>query len=289
VSDETFPYSEIFYSIQGEGQFTGVPTVWLRYFGCNLQCNGFGQTDPTDPSTYELPYKDFDVNSVTKVEDLPVWSKGCDSSYSWSALYKHLIPNEHPAVIAGKLIAQTPTNCFEAPYGGVHLCFTGGEPMLPRSQRCTERIWDELKYYGPVPEGVTFETNGTKPIIEEHLKEMMYDTCILFSVSPKLWTVSGEKNEKAIRPDIVRNYAAMGDVQLKFVMGNDDRQWEELLRVVDQFGEVGIQENIWVMPVGATMESQDEIAGVVASRAIKYGFKVSARVHCYLWGNVIGV
>jgi len=44
-------FSEIFYSIQGEGEYTGVPTAWLRFFLCNLQCNGFGQKDPTDEST----------------------------------------------------------------------------------------------------------------------------------------------------------------------------------------------------------------------------------------------
>ena len=44
-------YSEIFRSIQGEGIYTGVPTVWLRMFGCNLECNGFGQDDPTDPDS----------------------------------------------------------------------------------------------------------------------------------------------------------------------------------------------------------------------------------------------
>ena len=54
-------YSEVFHSIQGEGHYTGRPTVWLRFFLCNLQCNGFGQIDPTNESTYELPYKDFDV------------------------------------------------------------------------------------------------------------------------------------------------------------------------------------------------------------------------------------
>ena len=44
-------YSETFYSAQGEGQYVGIPSLWMRFFLCNLQCNGFGQKDPTDPST----------------------------------------------------------------------------------------------------------------------------------------------------------------------------------------------------------------------------------------------
>ena len=76
-----YHYSEIFYSMQGEGHYTGVPTLWLRFFLCNLQCNGFGQLKPTEPSTWQLPYDDLDVTPYKTMEELPVFPYGCDSSY----------------------------------------------------------------------------------------------------------------------------------------------------------------------------------------------------------------
>ena len=34
--------TEAFYSVQGEGRFVGVPSIFLRLFGCNFKCRGFG-------------------------------------------------------------------------------------------------------------------------------------------------------------------------------------------------------------------------------------------------------
>lgn len=37
--DERLKINEIFYSIQGEGEYTGVPSVFIRFAGCNLNCD----------------------------------------------------------------------------------------------------------------------------------------------------------------------------------------------------------------------------------------------------------
>ena len=36
--------NEIFYNIQGEGYYTGVPAIFIRFSGCNLNCE-FCDTD----------------------------------------------------------------------------------------------------------------------------------------------------------------------------------------------------------------------------------------------------
>lgn len=38
MEQDTLKVSEIFYSIQGEGEFVGTPAVFIRFFGCNLNC-----------------------------------------------------------------------------------------------------------------------------------------------------------------------------------------------------------------------------------------------------------
>jgi len=301
--DKEHLYSEIFYSIQGEGKYTGVPTAWLRYFSCNLQCNGFGQDFPTNPSTHELPYKDINPADYDTMEELPVFDKGCDSSYSWASKFKCLQHSDTADVIVDKIAEavsteSNPEGLFHHPktLQPIHMCFTGGEPMLKNAQLASVEILKRMRGTCNIPSSITFETNGTQPLTEEFTNlfenKGMFSGELFFSVSPKLYNVSGEKPEKAIKPDVVRQYQYLSGVkngQLKFVVRDKPEVWDELEKVIEQFRYAGVQYPVWIMPVGATVEEQESSAGDVAEKAFKKGYNVSSRVHCYLWGNKIGV
>jgi 7-carboxy-7-deazaguanine synthase len=312
MPDKKYTYSEIFHSIQGEGHYTGVPTAWIRFFLCNLQCDGFGQMFPTKPETYDLPYADFDASKIERVEDLPVWEKGCDSSYTWSKKYKHLMGQETGPVLAQKIVdimknEHNPEGWFRHPLSGHHnhLCITGGEPLMKLSQMAFLDIYEALTIMpgGPIaetsymaaenlPSSITWETNGTQRLSDDFVKLVkspLFKPEAFFSVSPKLWTVAGEKREKAIKPDIVKSYYDVSDKgQLKFVVGPEKEQWEELDEVVALFREAGVKYPIWIMPTGARLEEQEKDAGDVARMAFERGYNVSGRMHVYLFGNAIG-
>lgn len=305
-------YSEIFYSFQGEGHYTGVPTAWIRLWGCNLSCDGFGQEHPDKPETWELPYKDFDTSLIKVVEELPVWHRGCDSSYSWESKFRHLAKLETADVIAKKL-----TDCITSksnPDGifhnrlhsfangpihigtpakvatNIHLAFTGGEPMM--NQTAIVDILSELELSNNLPSDITIETNGTRPITTEFAKFISDISAkgvrIFWSVSPKLW-ISGENIEKTILPEVVSNYATYRDHgQLKFVMDNSERSWNQLEDAVQKYRDLGIDWPVWIMPVGADLEMQNEVGPAVARETLSRGYNVAARVHTFVFGNSIG-
>jgi len=297
MTDKKYIYSEIFHSIQGEGHYTGVPTAWIRFFLCNLQCDGFGQKFPTKPETYELPYNDFDAHSVDRVEDLPVWDKGCDSSYTWSKKFKHLMGQATGAELAEKLVnimknEHNPDGLFMHPLSKQHnhLCITGGEPLMRHAQNAFIDIYNNLG--DNIPSSITWETNGTQKLSDDYKNLIQSDSFkpeAFFSVSPKLWTVAGEKREKAIKPEIVREYYDLSKTgQLKFVVGQTKEEWQDLDEVVTMFRDAGVHYPIWIMPVGAREEEQSATAGDVAKMAFERGYNVAGRMHVYLFGNAIG-
>lgn len=309
--ETTFKYSEIFHSFQGEGIYTGRSTAWIRFFLCNLSCDGFGQKDPTDPSTYVLPYKDVDVSLYKNIEDLPVFEYGCDSSYTWAKKYRHLAHDDTPQRIVEKISQSfahesNPLGLFRHPLTmqETHMAFTGGEPML--NQPAMIAIMNAFHEAGNIPRNVTVETNGTRAI-----KEPMCDMIDLFqtssefgglvddergstewfwSCSPKLWSTAGEKPKKAIRPDVVAAYAeASNHGQLKYVVNGTPESWKEVEEHTKRFREAGVDWDVYIMPVGATKEEQeDPMVAEIAVEAMKRGYHVSGRLHCYVFGNKIG-
>ena len=309
MADKKYYYSEVFNSIQGEGLYTGQWTLWLRFFLCNLQCNGFGQIDPTNPDTYDLPFEDFDASTVDRVEDLPVWEKGCDSSYTWSKKFKHLMGQKTARELVD-LIRET-TKTETNPEGNflhpesqqtAHMCFTGGEPLMRHAQNAFMEMWECFKFDQNLPDSVTFETNGTQMLSDQFFDYItnkgLYNTPMFFSCSPKLWTVAGEKGDKAIKPEVVAQYAHASGVindqwkrpngQLKFVLGDKKEMWDEVDDVINNFRAAGVHWPVYIMPVGATVEEQEDSGGKVAEIAFKKGYNVSGRLHCHLFGNAIG-
>lgn len=290
--------SEMFFSFQGEALHAGKPSVWVRWFGCNLECNGFGQKDPKDPSTYVLPYQTFDISKIQKVEDLPVWDYGCDSSYSWSAKYKHLVHDKTAEEIVDQLtdMMRHPTNpdgLFVHPitHQDTMMCFTGGEPMM--WQKGLVAVLDEFEKRGNMPRLVTIETNATQKVHEvfhSWMDRNYRGVDIHFAMSPKLFTVSGEKD--AVNPDIIQSYIEFGYSHvLKFVCNGTEENWQELEAAVKAVQQKtgNLLQNVWVMPVGATKDQQEQQqVADISIEAMKRGYNVATRNHCYVFGNVIG-
>jgi len=126
MQDSTIFLSDdkIFYTIEGEGEFAGIPSVFMRLSMCNLTCQGFKSAD--------APY-------------------GCDSFVSWSVKNKYTV-NEILDYLKEKGYDKRLTD-------GAIWKLTGGEPLIQQN-KLLDLVEAFVERHGVTPI-VDFETNAT--------------------------------------------------------------------------------------------------------------------------------
>ena len=279
--------SEVFYSLQGEGRFVGVPSVFLRTYGCNFTCAGFG-CKPGEKSTGADDVAEV-VHMYPTFNDLPLVETGCDSYASWHPAYKHLSPTQTTEELVERMLALTPNNQWMQNNGNdVHLVITGGEPLLG-----WQRAYAELLSHPRMADlrNITFETNGTQDLhadFKKYLNEwFMQDPenrQITFSVSAKL-SASGELWEDAIKPAVVMDYQHNGHTTyLKFVVETDEHI-ADAIRATDEYRAAGFKGVIYLMPQGGVVTPYDANKLRIANICCEQGWNYSPRLHVDLWGN----
>jgi 7-carboxy-7-deazaguanine synthase len=280
--------AELFYSIQGEGRYMGVPSVFLRTFGCNFKCAGFGM--PRGEMSHEatdIAATHTMIESFQKYEDLPLVSTGCDSYASWHPDFKDLSPLLTSKAITDRIMEIIPHNEWK----DEHLVITGGEPLLGW-QRAYPELLDHPKMAGL--KEITFETNGTQTLTEEFKEYLVkwqitnhqLNREVTFSVSAKL-PASGEKWEEAICPEVVCEYEQVGTAYLKFVVATE-QDIADAEHAVEEFRTAGFKGHVYLMPVGGVESVYTLNAKNVALAAMKRGWRYSDRLQVPLFKNEWG-
>jgi organic radical activating enzyme len=285
--------AELFYSIQGEGRYMGVPSVFLRTFGCNFKCAGFGM--PRGELSMEAAGIAATHSLVTpfrKYEELPLVSTGCDSYASWMPEFKDLSPMLESDAVVDQIMEILPYNRWE----DEHLVITGGEPLLG-----WQRAYPDLLSHPNMKElkELTFETNGTQLLTDEFANWLHREwhhngtinlgrghNSLTFSVSPKL-SVSGEHPDEAIKPEVICQYEEYGYTYLKFVVSTEEDA-EEALEAIDIYRAEGFTGPAYLMPVGGIESVYALNNRRVAELAMKMGLRYSDRLQVPLFKNEWG-
>ena len=280
--------AELFYSIQGEGRYMGVPSVFLRTFGCNFKCAGFGM--PRGELSKEVESIATRITEFKVYEELPLVSTGCDSYASWDPRFKDLSPMLTTDAIADRITEILPYNEWK----DEHLVITGGEPLLGW-QRAYPDLLDHPKMSGL--KEITFETNGTQqlsPEFKEYLKKWQIRAWhnggpvreVTFSVSAKL-PCSGESWEDAIKPEVVCEYEQVGTAYLKFVIATE-QDFADAECAIAAYRKASFKGHVYLMPVGGVESVYTLNNRRVAELAMKHGLRYSDRLQVPLFKNEWG-
>jgi 7-carboxy-7-deazaguanine synthase len=278
--------AELFYSIQGEGRYMGVPSVFLRTFGCNFKCAGFGMPrGELSKEALDVVTTHHRVKEFQRYEDLPLVSTGCDSYASWMPEFKELSPMLTSDAIVDRIMEIIP----HGEWKDEHLVITGGEPLLGW-QRAYPDLLSHPKMKGL--KEITFETNGTQKLTPEfvnYLKNWNQEKQhreITFSVSAKL-PCSGEKWEDAICPEVVCEYEKYGTAYLKFVIATE-QDYGDAERAIAEFRAAGFTGHVYLMPVGGVESVYALNNKAVAIMAMNAGLRYSDRLQVPLFKNEWG-
>ncbi len=280
--------AELFYSIQGEGRYMGVPSVFLRTFGCNFTCKGFGM--PPGSASTEADAVAVKVAEFKTYDELPLVNTGCDSYASWHPKFKHLSPFHDVDDLAKEIVDTLPFKHWE----DEHLVITGGEPLLGW-QRAYASLLDQPEMLSL--KELTFETNGTQPLSKEFRQYLLDWTlskergsrgrdALTFSVSAKL-SCSGESRDEAIQPDVVLGYEDVGYTYLKFVVATE-QDAEEAIETLDIYRNAGFTGPCYLMPVGGVETVYSLNNRRVADLAMRAGLRYSDRLQVPLFKNAWG-
>lgn len=270
-----FRVVETFFSLQGEGLYVGTPSVFLRLFGCNFTCPGFGADQGL------VARESVDPESVRCLSDLPINVRGCDSYPAWDKRFRHLSQLYSPETLANILAQHLPSTVNQR--ANQHLVITGGEPLLG-----WQKIYPVLLSHEKLTwfKTITFETNATQTLSDDFFNWMSSSSYRwLFSCSPKL-SNSGESWTDSIKPSVLKQYTKVPNsiVVLKFVV-RSEACLPEVKKAISEYKSIGFNGDVFLMPEGATAQAYRANATMVSELALAHGFKYSPRLHNDLWGN----
>ena len=123
-----YPINEIFYSLQGEANFAGLPAIFIRFQGCSVGC-AFCDTKHT-----------WELDSKSQLDFKQIVDKTTDNT-GWAYFQLDDLLNEISKYPAGR-----------------HIVFTGGEPAM---YDLTE-ICQQLESQGYTTQ---IETSGTETLL----------------------------------------------------------------------------------------------------------------------------
>jgi organic radical activating enzyme len=272
ISPDKLMISSDFYSVQGEGKSTGVPSYFIRLGLCNLTCGfsrAFGNQLLKDKNLEDGEIFVGDLHE----QGLATWT--CDSTSQWlwrgeDKEFQYLIDQWKEQGIYDDI-----------KNGTIHLIWTGGEPTIKGHQVAIDNFFqywisqDVISVYNEI------ETNGTIYIEDYLFKKLRQINC-----SPKLAN-SGMTEKQRIKPEAIKRIMEHDNYQFKFVISTEDDVKELFRDFVEPFN-IPLK-NVICMPGLDDQADFHERTQFCLEMAKKYKFTGMTRLHISAWDKTLNV
>jgi organic radical activating enzyme len=267
--------SSDFYSVQGEGISSGVPSYFVRLGICNLTCGMSRQFANQLAKEQKLEDGEIFVGDL-HAEGKATWT--CDSTSQWlwrgvDQEFEYLINRWKEQDIYDDILE-----------GNIHIIWTGGEPTIKGHQQAIVNFtnqWLGKHIDNTVRPYYEIETNGTVYIDEPLFKMIDQINC-----SPKLAN-SGMSKSQRFNEAALKRIMEHKNYQFKFVISTED----DVKEIFDEFvTPLGLPlKNVVCMPGLDDQDDFHERTNFVLEMAKKYKFRGLTRLHISAWNKTLNV
>jgi organic radical activating enzyme len=271
--------SSDFYSVQGEGISSGIPSYFVRLGICNLTC-GMSRAFANN-LLKEASLEDGEIfKGDLELEGKATWT--CDSTSQWlwrgeDKEFQYLIDRWKEQGVYDDIRNGT-----------IHIIWTGGEPTIKGHQQSIVNFFKYWNQIDPIKPGVygknpfnEIETNGTIKIDDELFTILDQINC-----SPKL-SNSGLEVKQRINEIAIRRVMEHKNYQFKFVISNEEDVKELFRDFVVPFS-IPLT-NVVCMPGLDDVANFEERTQFVLEMAKKYRFRGLTRLHIAAWNKTLNV
>lgn len=268
--------SSDFYTVQGEGISSGIPSYFVRLGICNLTCGMSRKFTNQLEKEQKLEDGEIFVGDLHE-QGLATWT--CDSTSQWlwrgeDKEFDYLI-NRWKEEGVYDYIKD----------GSVHIIWTGGEPTIKGHQEAivnfTNHWMSRYLDRNDVHPFYEIETNGTI-VIDVKLFNMLDQ----INCSPKL-SNSGMTEKQRIVPEAIERIKQHKNYQFKFVISTEDDVLELFRDFVEPF-KIPLK-NVVCMPGLDDAADFEERTRFVMEMGKKYRFRALTRLHIAAWNKTLNV
>lgn len=265
--------SSDFYSVQGEGISSGIPSYFVRLGVCNLSC-GMSRKQ-LNQITKEQSLEDGEIFvGDLQEQGLATWT--CDSTSQWAWRgedkdFQYLIDRWKEQGIYDDI-----------ENGTIHIIWTGGEPTIKQHQETINNFtdyWASIKFV--IAPYYEIETNGTVVIGDKLFNNLDQINC-----SPKL-SNSGMTAKQRIVPEAIEKIMKHYNYQFKFVISTEEDVNEMFRDFIVPFN-IPLR-NVVCMPGLDSQADFHERTQFVLEMAKKYKFRGLTRLHISAWDKTLNV